>query len=472
MNCTFCKKQAVQLAPHHLCDICLVHLECCEINDILSGHEESPDDEDDDSMQQCTTEKLECDICLEKVQKAELQQHRELCSARLVFRCKLCSDDFLSKEALWNHLDLHEIEDDKELQYNEVRTTQELLKCELCNDQRGYVEKTYWEHVHEDHDGYFLRCSDCGELFRSKKHKTSHALRNCKEVKGTEATTISVKPQVISLNLPLQVNVLASFGKMYQQTSDHSSNKGDISNTGDKAPFDSKLFFKKELPPHIEVIQKTVVDDEARRDGSKNEQSSSCNKRKMPNENICQHDNIHDETCEDSLKPIENKTQDKTRQEDEQRQSIVDHCPICDKLIRDRDLLSQHVKLSHERIICTDCGTTVPDVVQLEDHKVKKHRLGQSAVTIGDQDNSEVDSIETKQNDESLTSADQSTDDANQKLQCPCCSGIFQGKQQLHIHMGEHVDEIANKRLKLALPPQNESSSIAITDIGVQDGTS
>ncbi|XP_065088624.1 zinc finger protein 616-like [Ochlerotatus camptorhynchus] len=124
---------------------------------------------------------VECDICLEDYQEGDLELHREVCVVRLMFRCSLCNGDYVSKEGLWNHLDLHEIADEsKELHYQEIKAKHKLHQCVLCNDQRAYSESPYWKHVHDVHDGFFLRCSDCGENFQSESLKNDHDFRHCK----------------------------------------------------------------------------------------------------------------------------------------------------------------------------------------------------------------------------------------------------------------------------------------------------
>ncbi|XP_065086954.1 zinc finger protein 729-like isoform X2 [Ochlerotatus camptorhynchus] len=119
--------------------------------------------------------------CLEGHQGGELELHREICVVRLMFRCDICYDDYVSKEGIWNHLDLHEIADEsKELHYQEIKAKDKLYQCALCNDQRAYLESLYWKHVQDVHDGFFLRCPECGESFRSEKLKHDHAISHCK----------------------------------------------------------------------------------------------------------------------------------------------------------------------------------------------------------------------------------------------------------------------------------------------------
>lgn len=94
---------------------------------------------------------VECEICLEKYQEDDLEQHRETCELRLVLRCSICNEDYMNREGLWNHLDLHENIHDKELHCQELRVNHKLHQCTLCNDQRGYSESSYLMHVRNIH---------------------------------------------------------------------------------------------------------------------------------------------------------------------------------------------------------------------------------------------------------------------------------------------------------------------------------
>lgn len=60
--------------------------------------------------------KVACEICLEKYPEDELEEHRAMCTAQLVFRCAVCDGDYVSKEGLWNHLDLHEVRVGRKIQ--------------------------------------------------------------------------------------------------------------------------------------------------------------------------------------------------------------------------------------------------------------------------------------------------------------------------------------------------------------------
>lgn len=497
MDCTFCKNSAPQLAEHRLCNLCLVHLECCEINEILSEGgppsflDEGDDDEEMDEQQspvQNNVNKVECDICLDQVQKDELQQHREMCSPRLVFRCALCSYDFLSKEGLWNHLDLHEISDEsKELYYSEVRITRELYKCILCNDQRGYADKKYWEHVHEDHDGYFLRCTDCGERFRSKKNKEDHAFRNCKPKGTIEATSNThAGREVISLNLPLQINVLANFSKIYEQKqgSATNGNKGTLQmstnvdtitckrGNGDSANDVTIDFKQAESKKEVSFDSKFRYSDkeilsekELRHDTHDHERLSS--KRKHVDDksfpcglcgNIsedflslalhmkqCHSEELNYQKLMDALKTREPTNSDDKESQlpvNQQEKLPVDSCQICSEPMADRELLPLHVKESHQLITCTDCGKTFIDVGSQKTHKA-------SAAFFDDSNSKKQSGIKC------LCSGTQRNDDESPNHRCPCCTEKFQDKKQLQRHMSEHVDEIINKKLKTASPQKD-----------------
>lgn len=531
MDCTFCKKSAAHLTPHNLCNLCLVHVECCEIDDILSdnGGISPPPDDDAEGDEQLEKElhlqdvREECDICLEKVLKNDLEQHREMCSPRIVYHCAICSDDYLSKEGLWNHLDLHEIVDeDKELNYSEVRTAQELQKCVLCNDQRGYMEKRYWEHVHEDHDGYFLRCIECGESFRSKKQQINHTLRNCKA--GAEKGQ-----EVISLNLPLQINVLANFSKLYEQAQANTTNVDIISYIREKGDSLKEVEIKPDYRTQIEV--KTHSSDKEKNSTGKEshkpkdmdhkpaeadnrENESNCGqgmslKRKYQEDNtfscgICaetrndfyelvlhvKQNHYEEAKCQKLLGALnepdrpdhQNESQGTVATKEsrltdvEQAKSSVENCPICGESMRDRDQLTLHVKENHRMITCSGCDETYIDL----GHAIQNQQSPRTGSTLFDLNNCQkqpgikcvcYSRANRIQNDSNIYLDDRdSFTDGNPRFQCPCCAEKFQEKKQLQRHMSEHVNEIINKKFKLTSPqkdsgecPDTQSSEIEET---------
>ncbi|EAT45260.1 AAEL003463-PA [Aedes aegypti] len=203
MYCTFCKEGAAQLTPHHLCSSCLVHLEDCshsnQVGQQTTGMVIIPKKE--------PIQEAECDACSGRFPEDDLPEHRAKCSTRLVFRCGLCNASYLSMEALWNHLDSHEEANGSKDSYcSEEKVSYRLHLCALCNDQRGYQDDDYWEHIHEDHDGFYLKCSECGDHFRSKKLQTDHALNQCKSRRTTDVPDLLVKQEFISLDLPMHVD--------------------------------------------------------------------------------------------------------------------------------------------------------------------------------------------------------------------------------------------------------------------------
>lgn len=123
---------------------------------------------------------VKCEICFEECQEGDLEIHREMCVIHFLFRCSLCCNDFLSKEAIWNHLDQHKIVDEsKESHYQEIKANHKLHRCTLCNDGHAYLEGPYRKHIEDVHNGFFLKCSDCGEQFRSERLKNDHLLSHC-----------------------------------------------------------------------------------------------------------------------------------------------------------------------------------------------------------------------------------------------------------------------------------------------------
>lgn len=92
---------------------------------------------------------------------------------RTVFRCTVCDWYYLSEEGLWNHVQLHDIPDEKRKSHcEELITSSVLYECEQCNDQRLYEEDGYNQHIIEYHDeppteqvSIKCECTDCGDIF-------------------------------------------------------------------------------------------------------------------------------------------------------------------------------------------------------------------------------------------------------------------------------------------------------------------
>ncbi|XP_021711340.1 zinc finger protein Xfin-like isoform X2 [Aedes aegypti] len=197
MFCSYCKKSSHILFTHHLCGCCLGNLQC-----------DHPKHTAAVALKDEALLKVQCAICHEEFPENELQQHQDACMPLLVFRCAVCGQDYLSKEGLWNHLDQHEIADDKkDLYYEEKASKHVLHKCAICNDQRGYQESLYWHHIHEDHDGFFLRCTECGDSFRSQKLETDHRLNHCearKQAIPDEFKEVKFVPEFSEVNFPVE----------------------------------------------------------------------------------------------------------------------------------------------------------------------------------------------------------------------------------------------------------------------------
>lgn len=95
---------------------------------------------------------IECDICLGRYREGQLELHQESCIVRLVFRCSICNEDYVSREGLLNHLYLHEIVgDSKDMHFQELQAKFKLHQCSLCNDHRGYSESSFGIHVRDFH---------------------------------------------------------------------------------------------------------------------------------------------------------------------------------------------------------------------------------------------------------------------------------------------------------------------------------
>ncbi|EAT42948.1 AAEL005566-PA [Aedes aegypti] len=102
-------------------------------------------------------------------------------SEKWIFRCTFCNQDYVNREGMWNHLDSHDIADvGKSLHCKEIIVCYDLHECLICNDKQGYSEDMFSVHIQEAHNGFYLRCSSCNELFRSEEQKSEHVSNHCK----------------------------------------------------------------------------------------------------------------------------------------------------------------------------------------------------------------------------------------------------------------------------------------------------
>lgn len=156
----------------------------------------------------CMSKKFSCDLCEKKFKKlssaikhGRLAHHDmaqvklklkpfvvnetdllpQIDEVRLVFQCTICNWYYMNMEGMNKHINLHKeiVGDSKELHHQEIRTKVKLHQCDLCKDQRAYSEGPYWKHVHDIHDGFFLRCTECGENFRSEELMNCHTDSHC-----------------------------------------------------------------------------------------------------------------------------------------------------------------------------------------------------------------------------------------------------------------------------------------------------
>ncbi|XP_065083011.1 zinc finger protein 729-like [Ochlerotatus camptorhynchus] len=337
MLCSFCKKSAFQLVTHSLCHCCLVNLECCD----ASAEKPIPIVPKEDAVR-----KVECNVCLEECQEDELQHHRMMCMPRWVFRCSVCDGDYLSKEALWNHLALHEIANDsKELHYQEKRVTYKQHKCILCNDQRCYRESIYWIHVHEDHDGFFLRCTGCGENFRSQKLKADHALNHCKhreQIVPTESAEVDVDYayEINTVNRRHSAQVKEVRCEIPEKQDSHGS----------------KIVGS--LSIDIQANDSTVVTDSDDAVTSFNKIVDDKDSSEIKN---------NDETEEASEEIL------LSQAEDPSGESSGVKCPHCDKQYASVKCLAHHIGYCHQPTSCDICGLFFTTGNKARYHKLKIH---------------------------------------------------------------------------------------------------
>ncbi|XP_065088615.1 zinc finger protein 62-like isoform X2 [Ochlerotatus camptorhynchus] len=255
---------------------------------------------------------VECEICLEDYKEGDLELHRKMCVLRLMFRCSLCHGDYVSKEGLWNHLDLHEIADEsKESHYQEIKAKHKLHQCVLCNDQRAYSESSYWKHVHDVHDGFFLRCSDCGENFRSEKLKNDHQCKTRDQIEASNLNALETKLE------SMEVEHISYSEHLKPSLQNQSSNEN--------AELSNRLSDFSNLESFSEPIVNDKSDQKVVVENSSNE--TSCTK--------CSHCGIEETSA---------------------------------------DTLARHILIHHEPVACDLCGITFPSLSLALHHKETQHK--------------------------------------------------------------------------------------------------
>ncbi|XP_062552762.1 zinc finger protein 62-like [Armigeres subalbatus] len=236
MHCLLCNDESSPVAVHPLCGSCLDRCKSTcireETSKLIVPKKE-------------LIHEIECEACLGKFPEEDLAVHRVACSAQVVYRCALCNAQYLTKEGLWSHLDSHGIEDASRNTYcSEERISCKLHTCALCCDRRCYQETIYWEHVHEDHDGFFLKCSECEETFRSKKLLNDHILNHCKIKRTLELPDLLVKQEAIDLDLPVQVDDSTTSRKRKTRSATISDKLKAAPGTNDKMEVDEEPMVK------------------------------------------------------------------------------------------------------------------------------------------------------------------------------------------------------------------------------------
>ncbi|XP_065083010.1 zinc finger protein 271-like isoform X2 [Ochlerotatus camptorhynchus] len=205
-------------------------------------------------------------------------------------------------------------DESKESHYQEMRATYKLYQCVLCNDQRGYQESIYWRHVHEDHDGFFLRCLDCGANFRSEKRKTDHALSHCNTREQIEASD--------STGSEMSTKYREQKSANRPEKSNFHKNNGDLTNVDYQFSED----------PSIGNCDGGIVDNDTKEFKIEGEIS-----QQMPTV------------------------------------STDKKCSYCDKEFNDAIILARHIEYCHQPFTCDICGMTAEKRNQIRYHKLITH---------------------------------------------------------------------------------------------------
>lgn len=397
MSCTYCEKSASKLATRSLCECCLKHIERCDV----AAEKFLPVVWEEDAFR-----KIECDICLEQYQENKKKQHRKVCKPRVIFRCSLCDEDYLTQESLGTHLIDHQVPYEKrELYCQETRLTYKQFRCVLCNDQRSFRETYYWQHIHEDHDGYYLKCLKCGESFRSKKRKADHDQNPC------NSQDQIIPPQSDELELIEVVENVNINEHLLQEEQNVPSEKDFEANQADEP-------ISLDSDSDVEIILDcNQVDDSARK-------------------NISQKAAVPGKT----LQP-----------------QATSKCTECTKVFATPRLLSVHMQYCHEPSKCDTCGLSFQTRNQVKYHERKAHARKKyqcqkcmlkcrSKASLG-RHMLGFHHMKEEQSDDSDNGEKQAAHEVNvslnAKTDCPVCKEKFND----HNLVAEHVEKIHNRAL-------------------------
>nr|XP_029731934.1 zinc finger protein 521-like isoform X3 [Aedes albopictus] len=339
MKCTLCKKSSSKLVTYRLCDCCSERVEhgCREAIFFVSNEQSTA------AAAAAAVRKVECDICLEPVLKENLEQHRELCCvSRTVFRCTICDADYQHKTGLWEHLTSHEIHDEtKEEHAQETNVMYDFHKCALCEDQRVYRESFYWKHIHEDHDGFFLKCLDCDENFRSLKLQDDHYKNHCKARQRTPELDAERDEERYedtffqeSEQSPLSQNVNLELDNQSDQSTSSSS-------ANDTCPDCGTELGKRTATHYCEVDRQTVQDEQSDSSVHVHKQCSDCGRKFRKLTTYARH------ICEAETK-VQNSVEANESAGGEKPPNPP-QCSYCKRIYKDYDSMMLHVRTFHKK---------------------------------------------------------------------------------------------------------------------------
>ncbi|KXJ81458.1 hypothetical protein RP20_CCG019685 [Aedes albopictus] len=319
----------------------------------------------------------------------------------------------------------------KEEHCRETKVLYDFHKCELCNDQRVYRESLYWSHIHEDHDGFFLKCWYCSENFRSRKLKTDHSENHCKAKEAEDDFLDCERSSPLhEMNIEhVEVHFQAKEDQSIESEDSisHDDNHLDVTDEQSKPASSAR---KKCPDCGIKVGKRThrcklensdtVQHEENRPSVYARKQCPDCGREFRKLATFASH------TCEAKTK-VDNSSEvtaspgNKENNKDQEAQAKP-QCPHCKRFYVNRESLMVHIRTLHKKSRCTICGLVLANYGLVKSHKLAVHF-----------EKAECPHCKQKISKKNIQNHLNSHKEASHL--CPECGVMFKSGQNLQVHL-------------------------------------